>query len=401
MVRAGAHVFLEADIRRSIDIGLLYSRSGSYARMSHACRTGALSAVATVNADAAMPLSLRVIEADPQGDPDRYAPLCAAMIAGGVRHVVGCITSSSRKEVIPVLEKGDATLFYACPYEGFEASDRVIYTHASPNQHLLPLLDWAMARFGGRAWLAGSNYIWGWEMNRIARDVVRTGGGSVLGERHLALGDEDVGRLIDEVREARPDFVLNTLIGASSYAFLRAFAELGRADARFRSDACPVLSCNLTECELGALGADAEGLVSVGPFFAGEPGRPGPDIRRGIGAGIGAGIGPRIARCGSSYEAAAHAAVLCLAAMLAAGPSDGSGDAAGPAELLARDGVRELGFDPKTHHARLPVLIARVRRGRFEVTHRHPVVAADPYLAGRPAPAHGARPVPPRLRVVG
>ena len=364
----------DVSIRRRVEIGLLYSRSGSYRQMSEACRAGALAAIRAVNGDPAMPLILSPVERDPAGDADRYAPLCADLLASsGARHVVGCITSSSRKEVIPVLEKAGATLWYACPYEGFEASDRVIYTHAAPNQHLLPLLDWAMARFGRRGFLTGSNYIWGWEMNRIAREVLEAAGGEVLAERYLAVGDEDVERMVAEIGVARPDFVLNNLIGASSYAFLRAFADLAARDPWFRPERCPVLSCNLTECELDALGPAAEGLVSAGPFFDGAGGWPG------IGHGASA----------SSYEAAAHASVLALAALLA----EGGNDTAAPRALLARPVARRLGIDPATHHVRLPVLIAQVRQGRFDVLHRQPPVAADPYLAGR-APA-------PALRVVG
>ena len=364
----------DRSIRRPVEIGILYSRSGSYRRMSEACRAGALAAVAAVNADPAMPLRLVPVERDPAGDVDRYAALCADLVAtSGARHVVGCITSSSRKEVIPVLERSGATLWYACPYEGFEASDRVIYTHATPNQHLLPLLDWAMARFGGRGALTGSNYIWGWEMNRVAREDLEAASGEVLAERYLAVGDEDVGRIVDEIRAVRPDFVLNNLIGASSYAFLRAFSALASADPWFRPERCPVLSCNLTECELGALGTAAEGLVSAGPFFGDAGGWPG--IDHGASA--------------SSYEAAAHASVLALAALLA----EGEDDAAAPEALLARPAARRLGIDPATHHVRLPVLIAQVAAGRFEVVGRRPPVAADPYLAGRAAPSP--------LRVVG
>lgn len=79
----------------------------------------------------------------------------------GARHIIGTVTSSSRKEVIPVLEKHGGTLWYALPYEGFEASDHVVYTHACPNQ-LLPLLDWALPTYGARAYLTGSNYMQGW-----------------------------------------------------------------------------------------------------------------------------------------------------------------------------------------------------------------------------------------------
>ena len=39
-----------------------------------------------------------------------------------------------------MLEKAGGTLWYACPYEGFEANEHVVYMHACPNQHLVPLL---------------------------------------------------------------------------------------------------------------------------------------------------------------------------------------------------------------------------------------------------------------------
>ena len=38
-------------MRRRIEIGLLYSREGSYALLSEACRQGALQAMADINAN--------------------------------------------------------------------------------------------------------------------------------------------------------------------------------------------------------------------------------------------------------------------------------------------------------------------------------------------------------------
>ena len=35
-------------------------------------------------------------------------------------HILGCTTSWSRQEVIPALENSQTTLWYSCPYEGFE-----------------------------------------------------------------------------------------------------------------------------------------------------------------------------------------------------------------------------------------------------------------------------------------
>ncbi|QUS35077.1 transporter substrate-binding protein [Falsirhodobacter algicola] len=367
-------------MNKRIELGLLYSRSGSYALISEACRTGALNAIAEINADPAIPLTFAPIERDPGGNIDAYAPLCEEILRdSGARHVIGCVTSWSRKEVIPVLEKFGGTLWYAIPYEGFEASDHIVYTHGCPNQHLLPLLGWAFARRGRRSFLIGSNYIWGWEMNRLAREVICAAGGEVLGERYLQLGSLEIDRMIAEIRATRPDFVLNNLIGPSQYAFLAAYHRLGEEDPYFHAETCPILSCNLTECEMPAiLPAAAEGLVAAGPYFRGAPGWP-----EGAARGF-----------GSSHEAAAWSAVHRLARLLSG--HEGA-ETQGLSRLLAEAPGGPEGIDLATHHTALPVRIAQYERGAFAIREDVGTVAGDPYLAhGR----GGAVPRPPRLRVV-
>lgn len=363
-------------MKRRIDLGLLYSRSGSYSLISEACRMGVLSAVAEVNGDPALDIALVPVERDPGGNIDLYGPLCDEILrSSGARHVMGCVTSWSRKEVIPTLERAGGTLWYVVPYEGFEASDHVVYTHACPNQHLLPLLGWTFATYGRRGYLTGSNYIWGWEMNRLAREIVAEAGGAVLGERYLPIGSTDVRRMIEEIRATRPDFILNSLIGQSQYTFLKAYADLGREDGHFRPDTCPVLSCNLTECELPAIGDAAEGLIAAGPYFRGAAGWPHPGS------------------FGSSHEAAAHAAVRMLARLL----QDRPGAEAQPiSALLSPDAAARTGIDPLTHHTVLPALIGQVRGGRFEVVKDFGRIAGDPYLTRGRALSMPA----PRLRVV-
>jgi ABC-type branched-subunit amino acid transport system substrate-binding protein len=365
-------------MRRRIEIGLLYSRGGGYALISEACRAGALSAIAEINADPTLDLTFLPVERDPKGNIDLYAPLSEDILKStGARHVIGCVTSWSRKEVIPVVEKADATLWYTVPYEGFEASDHVVYTHACPNQHLLPLLDWTFPRFGRRAYLTGSNYIWGWEMNRLARQTIAEADGEVLGERYLPIGSTDVARMIAEIEATRPDFILNMLIGPSSYEFMRGVAALAARDAGFAPDRCPVLSCNVTECELPALGAAAEGLIAAGPWFAGSVGW------------------PKGARSfGSSHEAACYAGVKELARLLAHRP--GAEDLS-LADLLNGVQGQSSMIDPKTHHTVLPVLIAQVQGGAFRRLAEWSDVAGDPYLtrgSGRNLRA------PPQLRAV-
>ncbi|WP_062118100.1 transporter substrate-binding protein [Aureimonas sp. AU40] len=348
-------------MKQSVGIGVLFSQSGSYERLGQACREGVYGAIAAVNADPARRIRFEAVDCDPAGRIEHYAPLCAELLTGAkLRHVVGCITSWSRKEVIPVLEKHGGLLWYPAPYEGFEANDHVVYMNAAPNQHLVPLVAHVAARYGRDAFLVGSNYIWGWEMNRIARDLVADAGGEVRGERYLPLGDTDVGRLVAEIRATVPDFVLNNLIGPSSYAFYEAYAALGREDERFRPERRPIVSCNLTEAELASIAPFGEGHLSSLPFI--HDGAPGPR---------------------SSFEAAAHAAVTVLAdAIEAAGGDEPDAVrralAAGPHETA----LGAIRIDARTQHAELPAKIGRIRGTRFELLEASPsCIGADPYLS--------------------
>ncbi|RFC62276.1 N-acetylmuramoyl-L-alanine amidase [Fulvimarina endophytica] len=351
-------------MKTRIDIGILFSRSGPYRLLAEASYRGAMDAIAAINADPERRIEIVGIVRDPAGNTDRYASLCADILAtSSARHIVGCTTSWSRKEVIPNLEKAGGTLWYACPYEGFEASEHVVYLHACPNQHLVPLLAHVLPRFGSRAFFVGSNYIWGWETNRVARDVVGDVGGTVLGERYLPLGDTDVARLIEEIRATRPNFILNNLIGPSSYAFFRAYGDLCRSDPAFSPRTCPILSCNLTEIELPEIGPSANGHLSVGPWFAASTTDAAPSPSA------------------SSFYAAAHSAVSVLADRLTDEIRGGAG-AMAFSDRTFKTRLGPIRIDPNTHHTSLPVRIARAQDGRFEVIEAEDgLVAPDPYLS--------------------
>lgn len=118
-------------MKRTVKIGILQSRSGGYPDMARSSLKGAYAAIGQVNADPDMAVRLLPVERDPQGKTELYAPLCQDILtASRARHVLGCVTSWSRKDVLPVLGRAGATLWYALPYEGFEASDHVVYMHA-------------------------------------------------------------------------------------------------------------------------------------------------------------------------------------------------------------------------------------------------------------------------------
>lgn len=253
----------------AIKIGLLFSVTGSYRTISKAMLNGARLALEEINQDAAFPFRLEAVCHDPGGDNARYVEAAQRMLAEDrLAHVVGCYTSSSRKEVLPFFEKYDGLLWYPSHYEGFESSEHVVYAGAAPNQHIVPLAEWLLDHCGNSAFLIGSNYIWAWENNKIMREAVQAASGEVLAERYLPVGETDFSALIEQILTQQPSFVFNTLIGDSAYAFFRQFREAALAIGIDQPRDLPVASCSLAEPELVEIGRRAAaGHISSSVYF--------------------------------------------------------------------------------------------------------------------------------------
>ncbi|WP_413731224.1 transporter substrate-binding protein [Sodalis sp. RH20] len=375
-------------MRAVIEVGILLSTEGTYRHMAESALAGMRHALAETNADPCFPYILNATHINPAGNLSAYSAGVERLISAGARHIFGTITSASRKEIIPDLEQHNALLWYGCPYEGYESSEQVIYLGGCPNQTLLPLLRLALGEFGKRAWLTGSNYVWGWESNRIAREAIEIAGGEVLAEKYLHLGHTAVEELAEQTLRAAPDFVLNNLVGESSYAFLRRLDRLCAQAGRM----LPVLSCNLTEAETSQLGEiRALRLLSCGPFFAAT----------------------NTAFCHrqqllhgwtrfSHYYTGAWLAVKLFANALQQS-MDSDPDAIRRALYLngQQTALGALSVSSRNNHTFLPCHIAELRHGAFHLLYSesHPV-APDPYLTATDLQAFAPASTRPVLRIV-
>jgi ABC-type branched-subunit amino acid transport system substrate-binding protein len=384
-------------MRASFRLGLLFSSTGPYNVVSKAMLNGAVLAIEEVNRDSSgLLLDYQVV--NPNGELGRYAPLCAELLDQGIKHVVGCYTSSSRKEVIPLFEKKDALLWYPSHYEGFESSTNVIYTGAAPNQHIMPLMAHMLGQYGSRAFCVGSNYIWAWENNRILRETVVEHGGTVLGERYFPVGETDFAQVIEAIFEARPSFVFNTLIGTSAYQFFRDFRAAGLARGIDQPRRIPVASCSLSEPELEAIGPDAvDGHISSSVYFS--------SIRSAENERFLAAYAARFpdGPATSADAEASYVAVKLLASALAAAGTD---DVVAVKEAVCRQRLAapqgEVWIDEQNLHAHLTPRIGRSNlAARFDIVREAVApVQPDPYLV-RSTPRFDVADAPPRLlRVV-
>lgn len=255
--------------KRQINVGVVFSTSGPYAAIGQELQNGALLALSQVNADPRFDFELVPVIRNPAGDLQDYVTICQGLLSSGtLRHVIGCYTSSSRKEVIPVFEKYDGLLWYPSHYEGFEHCTNVIYTGASPNQHIVPLMSYMIGHFGDQAYCVGSNYIWGWESNRILRESVTACGGSVISERYLPIGSEDVAGIVEEIIRLKPSYIFSSLIGVSSETFMRVLCAARGEDPALSPERMPVCSSTLSEPELARLSpASARGHIASSVYF--------------------------------------------------------------------------------------------------------------------------------------
>jgi ABC-type branched-subunit amino acid transport system substrate-binding protein len=382
--------------RKHVRIGVMFSTTGSYSVVARSMLNGALLAFREIG-EAGAPLTLEPVVVNPAGDLARYRALSLELLASGIHHVVGCYTSSSRKEVIPCFEKFDSLLWYPSHYEGFESSDNVIYTGAAPNQHVLPLVDYLATRLGTRAFCIGSNYIWAWENNRIFREALTARGGTVVAERYLPVGDTDLDRVIAVILEQRPDFVFNNLIGTSAYAFFRAFRTACLAHRIDQAAEIPVASCSLSEPELAEIGGHAvDGHLSSSVYFSSLNSPANAAFIRAYAEAF-----PHGPQSSADAEASYIAVKLLAAALQQAGTDDACAVRAAVANQRLLGPQGEVRIDPQTYHAWLTPRIGRsTASGKFEVLleARDPV-APDPYLV-QSSPRFATAMRSPRLRVV-
>lgn len=250
-------------------VGVLFSRTGFMAVIEETQLRGTLTAIDEINnAGGVNGRPLEAIVYDPGSDSQafgRYAK--RLMVEDGVNTIFGCYTSSSRKAVLPVVERLNGLLWYPTLYEGFEFSSNVIYTGATPNQNSVELCRVLMELYGPRVFFVGSDYVYPRQSNRIMRELIRSSGGSVVGECYVRLGAarNEFLPVMREVKRAQPDVIFSTVVGDGTIFLYQCYADLG-----LNPKVMPIASLTTTEAEIRAMGYDVgEGHITAAPYFQG------------------------------------------------------------------------------------------------------------------------------------
>jgi branched-chain amino acid transport system substrate-binding protein len=326
---------------------------------------------------------IELVYRDPACNANRYAAIAEELIVEkSVRLIMGCYMSSTRKAIIPVVERHNALLFYGTPYEGFEYSRNVIYTGAAPNQNALPIAEFMLSRFGSRVARVGSDYVCPYESNRVMSDLIFERGGAKVSETYLPLNADwntyrDVAR---RIKAQSPDFIFSTVVGDGIPLLYRAFASVGVDPYR-----TPIASHMTSEVEVALMGNDvAEGHITCAAYFqsidSAENHRIVKKYRDRYGSD---------AVTNMCWEAAYFQTHLLAGAIRRAGSDDPTllMQVLPGMEFDAPQGRVRL--DEVNNHTYLQPRIGRVNTtGQFDIIASAPgLVKADPYVVSHSAPA--------------
>jgi urea transport system substrate-binding protein len=249
-----------------IKVGILQARSGTMASSASVVADALEFAVDELNkAGGLLGRRLEPVEADTRTDPEVAVREARRLIADEkVCAIFGCWTSLARKAVKPIVEEYDHLLVYPVQYEGMESSPCIIYMGATPNQQIIPAVEWAVRTAGKkRFYLVGSDYIFPRAANEIIKDQLKRLGAVSVGEDYLPLGSQNMERVLTTIAQVKPDMVLNTINGDSNIAFFRGLREKG-----LTAQKCPCMSFSVGEDGLrNLLPADLEGHYAASTYF--------------------------------------------------------------------------------------------------------------------------------------
>lgn len=250
-----------------IRVGVLFSQTGAMSISETQLKHAVIQAIDEINAKGGvLGRPLEPVIYDGRSREDIFANRARDLASSEVAVIFGGWRSVDRKAMIPIVESSDLLLFYPLQYEGNESSRNVFYGGMTPNQQILPALDWFMSPEGGsrkRVFLIGTDYVFPKTANYIVKKYLEDKSMQVVGEAYVSFDHNNFESQLQKVRESEADLILSTVNGASNIPFFRQYAELG-----FDAKTSPILTTSIGEAGLRSISAShTRGHYAAWTFF--------------------------------------------------------------------------------------------------------------------------------------
>ena len=363
-----------------IPVGILFSQTGSMSISETQLKHVVVQAIDEINAaGGVLGRKLVPVIEDGRTREDIFAKRARELVEEHkVPVIFGGWRSVDLKAMIPYVEQADALLFYPLQYEGNESSRNVFYGGMTPNQQILPALDWFMSSEGGnrsRVYLIGSDYIFPRTVSYIVRKYLEGKGMQVVGESYVPFDHEDFTTHYQAILDSKADLILSTINGQSNIAFFREYVLQGLAP-----QATPIFATSIGEAGLRSIPATfTAGHYAAWSFFQSLKSQPAIDFVTRFQDEYGADRSVH-----DPMESAYTQVYLWREAVEKAG-SLSAADVRGVLEInISFEGPGGLvKIDPKNHHTFKRLRIGRILPSQqFEIVYESPEqLQSEPYPA--------------------
>ncbi|PPQ33875.1 urea ABC transporter substrate-binding protein [Rhodopila globiformis] len=222
----GRHSALGSD---PIKIGLLEDISGDLAMMGLPKLHGSQLAVEEINGKGGvLGREIVLMHLDPQGDNARYQEFARRLLQRDkVDLLIGGITSASREAIRPIVDRSSVLYFYTNQYEGGVCDASMVSVGAVPEQQLSTLIPWMVERFGKRVYTVAADYNFGHLSAEWGRTILKPLNGEIVGEEFIPLGVSQFAQTIQNIQNAKPDWLYMLNVGAAQDSFFEQAAAAG------------------------------------------------------------------------------------------------------------------------------------------------------------------------------
>jgi urea transport system substrate-binding protein len=247
----------------TIKIGILHSLSGTMAISETTLKDVMLMLIDEQNKKGGvLGKKLEAVVVDPASNWPLFAEKARELITKDkVAVVFGCLTSVSRKPMLPVFKELNSILFYPVQYEGEESERNVFYTGAAPNQQAIPAVDYLMKEEKVKRWvLEGTDYVYPRTTNKILEAYLKSKGVAAddIMINYTPFGFSDWQTEVSKIKTfgsgGKKTAVVSTINGDANVPF---YKELGNQG--IKATDIPVVAFSVGEEELA--GIDTKPLV--------------------------------------------------------------------------------------------------------------------------------------------
>ena len=190
-----------------------------------------------------------------------------ALVASGTLNALCGFHTSDVHRRLERVTVGRIPYLFTPPHEGGRRLPGVALLDEGPEAQLQPILRHLAGRRTLRRWaLIGNDYIWPRSVHAAASRLLPRAGARVVLDRLIPFHEVDADRLLTELRRARAQAVLLSVVGRDLAIFNRAFGASGMADRVVRASGA------LEETGLLEIDGDDTGeLYATMSWYASDP----------------------------------------------------------------------------------------------------------------------------------